>query len=229
MPKRLLLLTLLTIITATGCSKAKVAYRYIQPTDLALFTTYSWQGKTIQNISNNLDRGSEHRLVQNTVDSLFSEKGYSLSPDPDFIVSYQYSTRARQRNIMSKIGIGIGSFGRYCGVESSRWPKNQKHEGLLVIKMMDAKKGNIFWKATIKGAFISNNSTTNVKNDYVKRMVEQILYEFPSTNKKDQTTATFNNKSSSSAGQQIRLSHRTAKVYQRPDRSDNKPYLVNIL
>lgn len=182
MPKRLLLLIILTIFATTGCSKSKVSYRYIQPTDLSLFATYSWQDKAKQSDTNTQELSGEHNLIQKSADLLFSEKGYSISQDPDFFVSYEYSTRKKHKNILSVISIGIGSFGRYCGVESTRWANNQKYEqGLLVIELMDAKKRNIFWKATLKGPFISNNKASKTKNNYVTNMVQEILHDFPST------------------------------------------------
>jgi len=166
------------IVPFSGCAQTNTSFRYNQPFDYSSLKTYSWQTNHKQKEALNQEKTDEPEIIRQTVNALLTEKGYGLSPKADFHVSYHYSTKTRHKNILSMIGIGIGSFGRYCGLESSRWHKNDTR-GQLVIELSDAKHGHIFWKGTSTGKFTSNSKKPGREN-YIKTMVEDIIKDIPS-------------------------------------------------
>ena len=171
-------LLMLSVLGLSGCFKTQTAYRYNQPFDYSSLKTYSWQTTSQQTDENST---SEPAFIQQAVNSLLSKKGYKLSPEADFYISYHYTMKMKQKNIFSMIGIGIGSFGRYCGIESSGWYKNNE-KGHLVIELIDAKQGHTFWEGRSTGKYIPDTLKHSVadKQRYLQAMVEDILNDFPS-------------------------------------------------
>jgi len=189
MNRHLLLMLALIILTSTGCSKTQISFRYNQPFDYASLKTYSFKAAPQHSAETSLHTSTTPQVIQQTVNSLLTAKGYNIAKQSDFVVSYHYSRKNRpnRRNILSRIGVGIGSFGRYCGIESSRWFKqSDRSQAQLVIKIIDTRQGTTFWKGTSTGRLLSSHSNQAEKERYVQVMVEKILNNFPATIKKVQ-------------------------------------------
>ncbi len=178
----LIVLTLFGFIW--GCHSIQVSQDYDSSKDFSSLKTYEWQAKSQPKTGDiRVDNPLLDARIRSAINDSLSKKGYQKITQgrPDFNVAYKYQVRSKIESDNVKVGVGFGrgSRGRYggIGVESGS-NISQYDEGMLVIDLNDASKGDLLWRGT-GTARVSQHSKPEEITKGVNEAVEKILSQFP--------------------------------------------------
>ena len=167
-----------------GCHSIQVSQDYDTSKDFSSFKTYDWQTKNQPKTGDiRVDNPLLDARIRSAINDSLSKKGYQkiTQGSPDFHVAYKYQVRRKieSENVGVGIGFGRGSRGRYggIGIDSGR-NISEYDEGLLVIDLNDASKGDLLWRGS-GTARVDQHSQPEEITKRVSEAVEKILSQFP--------------------------------------------------
>jgi hypothetical protein len=117
-------------------------------------------------------------------------RGYRQATAADFLVSYSYSVQNRVESEPFSTGVGFGWGSGWgggwdndfsytgIGVQTGGYGTRQYNVGMLVIDFYDGSTGAPIWHGT-GSETVTNLSTPTEIDDFVFRMVNAVLEQFP--------------------------------------------------
>lgn len=167
-----------------GCQSIQVSQDYKLSNDFPSLKTYKWQTKTQPETGDiRIDSPLLDARIRSAINDSLAEKGYRkiTHETPDFYVSYKYQIRSKIGS--DDVGIGMvfgwGNRGRIggIGIDTGRYI-SEYDEGMLVIDLKDASKGDLLWRGT-GTALVDQHSKPEKITKEINEMVKKILFQFP--------------------------------------------------
>lgn len=185
MKTKILLFLSITTLFLTSCSTVQVSQDFESTYNFTQFQSYNWN-KEFQDTATGILQDDEllaDRFFA-AIDSTLSAQGFTISDNPDFLVSctYKITSRLQADSVQPAFGFGYGRYGRYgryggVGVQSGT-SLRQYDLGLLTINIHDAKDGRLIWKGYgTREVFMHNNPEELTKSIY--DLVQSTLAQFP--------------------------------------------------
>ncbi len=167
-----------------GCQSIQVSQDYDLSKDFSSLKTYEWQTKTQPKTGDiRVDNPLLDARIRSAINDSLSKKGYKriTQEKPDFYVAYNYQIRSKieSDDVGMGVGFGWGSRRRFGGiaVDTGRYI-SEYDEGVLVIDLNDASKGDLLWRGT-GTARVNQHSKPEEITKGVNEAVEKILSQFP--------------------------------------------------
>ena len=167
-----------------GCQSIQVSQDYDISKDFSSLKTYEWQTKTQPETGDiRVDNPLLDARIRSAINDSLSKKGYQriTQGKPDFYVAYKYQVRSKieSDDVGVGVGFGWGSRSRYGGIglDTGRYI-SEYDEGVLVIDLNDASKGDLLWRGT-GTARVNQHSKPEEITKGVNEAVEKILSQFP--------------------------------------------------
>ena len=182
MKTKILLFLSITTLILTSCSKVQVSQDFDSTYNFTTAQSYNWN-KEFQDTTAGILQDNELMAVRffSSINSTLMAQGFTLSDNPDFLVSctYNITTRLQVDSIQPTIGAGYGRYSRYGGiVVQSGTSIHQYDRGLLTINIHDAKNRRLIWKGNgTREVFTHNNPEQLTESVY--DMVQSTLAQFP--------------------------------------------------
>lgn len=181
--KTIILLSLsIFILCFSSCATVQVSQDYDNTYDFTRARTYNWN-KDLQNATTGPLQEDELLATRffTAIDSTLMTHGFTLSDNPDFLVSCNYTVTSRIQtdSVQPSIGFGYGRYGRFGGVGvQSGTSVRQYDRGLLTINIHDTRDGNLIWKGSGTREVFTHNSPEKLTQS-VSEMVQTTLSQFP--------------------------------------------------
>jgi hypothetical protein len=170
-----------------GCSSVQVSQDYLPETPEDRFfdlKTYQWQSEKQKLTGNQLiDNPLLIKRIRTAIDHTLAEKGYRLITDgePDFVVAYSYSLRAKIESggSGSSVGFGFGTFGRFGGVGIRTGQEIREYDqATLLIDLINPQSGDLLWRGNGTRR-VGQHPTPEKTTKMINEMVLRILDQFP--------------------------------------------------
>ncbi len=183
--KHLQLLLALSLLIIWGCSSYSYKTDFDPSIDFSTYKTYMWySGKMPDD-----DALSANPLVKKRVaagiDKALQAKGYSIGTQDayDFVVIIHAGNKEKMQITNYGYGgggYGYGGYGRGWGGYGgySQTDVYQYDETTVVIDIMDAKKKEMVWRATVTGV-VKENPDREEQQKNIDNVVGKMLSEFP--------------------------------------------------
>ena len=134
------------LIAALGCSTVRTSSDYDPSANFASYHTYGWLPEGPEPTGHpRIDNPMLHERVRKSIDRALQAKGYALSADPDFLVTYHLS--AQQKTDVTTYNEGYyGRYGYVVGFPTTT--VRQYDEGTLIIDVIDARARKVVWRGS---------------------------------------------------------------------------------
>lgn len=182
MKTKILLFLFITTLFLTSCSKVQVSQDFDNTYNFSKAQTYNWN-KELQETTTGLLQEDELLADRffTAIDTTLMGQGFSISDNPDFLVSCNYiiTSRFQTDSVQPTIGFGYGRHSRYGGVGiQSGSSVRQYDRGMLTISIHDTKDSKLIWKGNgTREVFTHNSPEQRTKS--VNEMVQSTLLQFP--------------------------------------------------
>lgn len=175
LPRRSALVAVAALLSACASTGQQVRVDKADTFDATRCTSFAWHAPT------NEPASFTEQRVRTHVMSTLKAKGYAeTGENPGCRVSYVLATRETPR---SRPGVGVGVGGGTGGIGGGigvTLPVGRKTEsGTFTLDVIDSAKNAQVWSGSVDGAFASAELT----DEEARRMVEQVLAEFPDRNR----------------------------------------------
>src|SRR5262249_33548419 len=136
-------------LALAGCASPRydIDFEYDTAANFAALKTYDWQPPTGGAVN---DEVLANR-IRGTVDTALQKRGFTQSPEPDFLIAMRLSSQPRPSGASTGVGMSfgfpMGRSGRMSVGGSTRRPIDVK-EGQLVLDFIDPKARSLLWRAT---------------------------------------------------------------------------------
>jgi len=167
-----------------GCQTIRVSQDYDLSKDFSSLKTYAWQTETQPQTGDiRVDNPLLDARIRSAINDSLSKRGYQRinQGTPDFYVAYTYQIRSKieSDDVGVGVGFGWGSHRRFGGIgmDTGRYI-SEYDEGLLVIDLNDASKGDLLWRGT-GAARVDQHSKPEEITKGINQAVEKILSQFP--------------------------------------------------
>ncbi len=174
----MVLLAILALGFAIGCSSYDVVSDYDQDAPFATYKTYKWAVDPANAAGNLLLKNQLlGKRVKSAVDAELASKGMTLvtSGDADVLVASHLTTKDKLN--ITDWGYRWGP-GPYYGY-GPNVDVNQYTEGTLVIDMIDGKAKELVWRGLATGAIASTPPPPEELEARIKDVVGSILANYP--------------------------------------------------
>jgi hypothetical protein len=172
----------LVLLVFTGCSKVQVSQDYDTGMSFPELRTYSWKPPIIpKNADPRVSNPLLHKRFSETIDRVLVQKGFDLSQNNDFLISYDFSIRSKIQSspVSTGIGFGVGSSRRYGGIGFDTGTDIRQYDvAVLVIDVYDSSSNTLLWRGTGSEIYGSHPSPED-NMAMVNSLVEAILAQFP--------------------------------------------------
>ena len=174
--KLLKLVALIFIVALTSCSSLKVITDYDTKVDFKKYKTFAFYKKGIDKAKvSDLDKKRMMRAIEREL----LAKGFTISNNPDMLVSI--FTKSRERVNVNNNNFGWG-YGFGWGYNPWFYGQNnlnirQYTEGTLFIDFIDKEKNELIWQGIGSGAMKMTNPQK--KEERINEFVNQILSKYP--------------------------------------------------
>lgn len=182
MKTKILLLLSIAALFLASCSKVQVSQDFDSTYNFAGARTYNWNTE-LQDSATGIIKDNTllaDRFVT-AINTTLTSQGFSISDNPDFLVSYTYqiSSRLQTDSVEPTLGFGYGRYGRFGGVGiQSGSSVRQYDRGLLTISIHDNKEIGLVWKGDGTRE-VFTHSTPEQLTKTVNELVESTLAQFP--------------------------------------------------
>jgi hypothetical protein len=175
MPKVRWPIVIFLIMAFYSCAAPQVSLDYDSSVDFSRYKTFAWLKESQEKSGGTwIDNPLIVERVRAAVEKTLASKGYKkLSGDSaDFYVVYHLSM-GKMFDVQPVRGhIGIG------GIGITSRGATEKEEGLLLIKVNDAKTGETVWRG-LTPCRVKEQLTPEQTAETVNKAVEKILAQFP--------------------------------------------------
>lgn len=185
----LLMLILLSVSIFFGCSTVQVAQDYDPAKTFSHLRTYNWQSKIQEKMGDpRVDNPLIDTRIRTAVDRSLMGKNYLKASNgaPDFYVAYQFviHRKIESDSLRTGVGFGLGSYGHFGGIGIGTGSDISEYdEGMLIIDIIDAKSGDLFWRGTgTRHVYLQSDPEKTTRN--VNETVDKIMAQFPPMQKK---------------------------------------------
>jgi hypothetical protein len=167
-----------------GCQSIQVSQDYDISKDFSSLRTYEWQTETQPETGDiRVDNSLLDARIRSAINESLSKRGYQRNTQgkPDFYVAYKYQIRRKIGSDDAGVGVGfgMGSRGSFGGIGVSTGRDISEYdEGVLVIDLKDASKGDLMWRGT-GTAVVDQHAKPEEVTKGVHEAVEKILSQFP--------------------------------------------------
>lgn len=182
MKSKLLLFLTITILLLTSCAKVQVSQDFADTYNFANARAYNWNTELQDNATGAIKDNEllADRFVA-AINTTLTSQGFSISDNPDFLVSYTYqiSNRIQLDFIEPALGFGYGRYDRFggFGVRSGSSVR-QYDRGLLTINIHDSSEGKLIWKGNGTREVFTHNTPERLTKT-VNELVISTLAQFP--------------------------------------------------
>ena len=168
-------IVIFVIVAFYNCATPQVSLDYDSSVDFSRYKTFAWLKESQEKSGETwIDNPLIDERVRAAVEENLLSKGYKKGSDisADFYVVYHLSMGRMfdtqpMRGHISIGGIGLSSRGG-----------NKKEEGLLLIKVNDAKTGETAWRG-LTPCRLEEQLTPEQTTETINKAVEKILAQFP--------------------------------------------------
>lgn len=182
MPMRILAASAVLLALGVGCAGPSVKYDYDLKTNYTNYKTWDWYAARPGDKGEGGNAIMDAR-VRRAVEAELAARGFRRDPpgEPDLLVTYYASYRARQGRGHVGLGFGFGPRGLGLGVGvATSVHRPAAKAGSITLEIQDAKPGQLIWKATAEDALEDTGSPEDADAD-VARAVRKMLAKFPPT------------------------------------------------
>lgn len=177
-----ILVAVLLIALASGCSSVKVSQDYDQAFNFVESKSYNWFEET-QDQQEGLQTDNE--LLANrfraSIDQQLAKQGFTISESPSYLLAYNFTvtTRLQSEPVTTRVGYGYGRYDRYGGVGVSTGTSIRQYDlGTLKISIYDAESKRLVWNGIgTRETYTHYDPEEITKN--VDEMVAAVLVQFP--------------------------------------------------
>jgi hypothetical protein len=162
----------------SGCSTVTVNYDYDNNTDWSNFKTYGWMGGPggSDDPTSAIPQTSLlDQRIHNSVEYEMTQRGITLSDDPDILVIYHIGTQEKVQ--VTDWGYNYSDY--YWGYGGRQIDVQQFTEGSLVFDIVDAETKKLVWRGTGTGVVDKSQKTPEQMQDRINEVVNKILKSFP--------------------------------------------------
>ena len=175
---------MLCFIIFLGCSSVQVSQDYEPTTNFSNLKNYKWQSNEQEKTGDiRIDNPLLDKRIREAVDRSLSEKGYQSDNQSsyDFYVAYKMTIQKRIEtdDISTNIGFGLGTYGRHGGIGISTGRRvNEYDEAMIVIDIFNSKDNDLLWRGKSTSR-MSQHSTPEKTTEFVNKIIEKIMAQFP--------------------------------------------------
>ncbi len=160
----------LSILFLTSCSSVQVHSDFEKGVDFNKYQTYAFQKSSIDKVEiSDIDK----RRILRALEKNLSEKGYTKSEQPQFLVSF--FTKEREQVDVWQNNIAWG-WGPWWGPGWGGTQVTSYTEGTLYIDIIDVSTKELIWQGYGVGAL---NPRTKNKEERIHEFVLEILKKYP--------------------------------------------------
>jgi hypothetical protein len=164
----------LSILFLTSCSSVQVHSDFEKGVDFSKYQTYAFQKSSIDRVEiSDIDK----RRILRALEKNLSEKGFTKSEQPQFLVSFFTKEREQVDVWQNNMAWGWGwGWGPWWGPGWGGTQVSSYTEGTLYIDIIDASTKELIWQGYGVGAL---NPRAKNKEERIHQFVLEILKKYP--------------------------------------------------
>jgi hypothetical protein len=168
----------LSILLLTSCSSVQVHSDFEKGVDFSKYQTYAFQKSSIDKVEiSDIDK----RRILRALEKNLSEKGFTKSEQPQFLVSFFTKEREQVDVWQNNMAWGGGwGWGPWWGPGWGGTQVSSYTEGTLYIDIIDASTKELIWQGYGVGAL---NPRAKNKEERIHQFVLEILKKYPPSKK----------------------------------------------
>lgn len=175
-------LLLVYIFFLTACSSVQVSQDFDRAHIFSHQKTYNWSNE-LQLQQDGLQNKDEllAKRFTSSINNQLALQGFTLSPNPSYLVSYNYtiSTKLESDPVTTGFSYGHGRYGRYGGVGINSGNYIRQYDlGTLHINIYNAATRNLLWRGTGTRE-MHVHATPDEISKRVYELVSAVLKQFP--------------------------------------------------
>ena len=174
-------LSLLFILSITGCSSLKTSYDYDRDVDFAALKTYKFAEEVSQLPLNDLNKD---RLLKAVVTQL-QAKGFTEAENPDVLIDLVLTAQQKQTATATSTGMGgMGGYGRRGGYgygggfSTTQISYNDYTVGTLFVNMIDVSKEQLIWQGRAEKT-VSEGASAEKREKNINNAAAKIFSKYP--------------------------------------------------
>lgn len=167
------------LIGCFGCAQVQVSQDYNLNKTPSVLSSYAWAPPSDQELRERTNNSLLHDRFIRSIDETLISQGFTLSNNPDFLITYTYKIRSTIKSTPSnRYNLGADRYGRYGGMQfDSSSDIKQYDVGYLTIDCVNKETNELFWRGTGTRLVFTHTKPETVTNE-VRVTVQTILNQF---------------------------------------------------
>ena len=160
---------ILIAISFFGCSTIYVVYDYDVEADFNKYSSFRWTEESENKSDKIFENPLMDKRLKHAIKLELENKGYMLAKqDADFILAYEQTTRMEENVYVTHYSHGW----RHNGFGFTRVFKDKHMEGLITLKIYDAKTDELIWQGWASGIEVIVEYIEEIINETAYKLVE---------------------------------------------------------